>query len=152
MSAYTALKQAMTAAGILVSEGEELLHTDLQKARDFLYFQGINIGEEFHRFEEYLAGEFSPAVAPADVTTSAVVVTAPTEDSTVTVNAVTDVPSVDAPVADTTLTPVEDTAPVAETPVTTTTDAPVEAPAADTTVTPAADTTVTPAATATTGA
>ncbi len=47
---YTQLKQAMTAAGITVSEGHELTVADMAKARDFCHFNGHNIGENFHLF------------------------------------------------------------------------------------------------------
>lgn len=53
---YAKLKQDMRNAGVAVSEGPELAGTDLQKVRDFLFFQGINIGEDFHRYEEVTGG------------------------------------------------------------------------------------------------
>lgn len=51
---YEKLKQDMRDAGIDVTDGDALDHTDLQKVRDFLYFRGINIGEHFDRYEEAL--------------------------------------------------------------------------------------------------
>lgn len=46
------LKQDMRKAGINVSEGDTLAQEDLQSARDFLYFRGIDIGEHFERYED----------------------------------------------------------------------------------------------------
>ena len=46
------LKSAMRAANYPVSEGDELVQEDLQSARDFLYFSGVNIGENFEKYEE----------------------------------------------------------------------------------------------------
>lgn len=63
---YAKLKQDMRAANIQVSEGDNLCPSDMQLARDFLYFNGINIGEEFHRYEEVVHGTVAVAAAPAD--------------------------------------------------------------------------------------
>jgi hypothetical protein len=63
---YAKLKQDMRAANVPVSDGDELATSDMQPARDFLYFNGINIGEEFHRYEEVVHGTIAVASAPAD--------------------------------------------------------------------------------------
>lgn len=70
---YAKLKQDMRSAGVAVSEGDDLATSDLQLARDFLYFNGINIGEEFHRYEEVVHGSVA-AVAPADTSTDGTIV------------------------------------------------------------------------------
>ena len=49
---HKSLKSAMRAANYPVSEGDELVQEDLQSARDFLYFSGVNIGENFDKYEE----------------------------------------------------------------------------------------------------
>ena len=49
---YAQLKQDMRDAGISVTEGDDLSAQDMQKARDFLFFRGINIGENFHTYAE----------------------------------------------------------------------------------------------------
>jgi len=51
------LKQDMQAAGINVSEGDTLQQNELQAARDFLYFRGINIGEHFENYEAAIGAE-----------------------------------------------------------------------------------------------
>lgn len=61
---YSRLKQDMRDAGISVSEGDDLVATDLQPARDFLFFRGINIGENFHLYEEAI-GAVDPAAQEA---------------------------------------------------------------------------------------
>jgi hypothetical protein len=66
------LKNAVAAAGHTISEGEHILATDLQAIRNYLHFNGIHIGEEFQRFEEYIKEHFggqapgtaTPVVAP----------------------------------------------------------------------------------------
>jgi hypothetical protein len=63
---YAKLKQDMRNANIQVSDGDDLRPSDMQLARDFLYFNGINIGEEFHRYEEVVHGTVAVAAAPAD--------------------------------------------------------------------------------------
>lgn len=45
------LKSAMRAAGIPVTEGDTLAHEDLPNARSFLYFAGVQIGENFSAYE-----------------------------------------------------------------------------------------------------
>ena len=73
MSIYSSLKAAMTNAGVKVSAGEDLVAADLQKARDFLFHAGINIGEEFHRFEEFAHLVKTPTDAPAPAPVAPVV-------------------------------------------------------------------------------
>lgn len=51
---YANLKRDMREAGISVSEGDELAGTDLQLVRDFLFFRGVNLGEDFHRYDEVM--------------------------------------------------------------------------------------------------
>jgi hypothetical protein len=53
---YSKLKADMRNAGISVSEGDEINNTDMQLIRDFLFFKGVNIGEDFHRYEEAVYG------------------------------------------------------------------------------------------------
>lgn len=60
---YAKLKQDMRSANVPVSDGDDLVNSDMQLVRDFLYFKGINIGEEFHRYEEVVHG--TVAAAPA---------------------------------------------------------------------------------------
>lgn len=58
---YANLKRDMREAGISVSEGDELAGTDLQLVRDFLFFRGVNLGEDFHRYDEVMG--VAPAVS-----------------------------------------------------------------------------------------
>jgi hypothetical protein len=60
------LKQDMQAAGINVSEGDTLQQNELQAARDFLYFRGINIGEHFENYEAAIGAEPAAEVPPQD--------------------------------------------------------------------------------------
>jgi hypothetical protein len=48
---YSAIKNAARSAGYPVSEGGDLPVSDLQPLRDFIYFEGLTVGEEFHLFE-----------------------------------------------------------------------------------------------------
>lgn len=65
---HTQLKNAMRAAGIAVSEGDTLAQSDLQLARDFLYFRGVTLrGDEFDLYEE--GPEDSDVNAAQDPTT-----------------------------------------------------------------------------------
>lgn len=65
---HTQLKNAMRAAGITVSEGDTLAQSDLQPARDFLYFRGVTLrGDEFDLYEE--GPEDSDVNAAQDPTT-----------------------------------------------------------------------------------
>jgi hypothetical protein len=57
------LKQAMRDAGICVSDGDTLAQSDLQLARDFLYFRGIELHEHFERYET-MFGDAEPAPQP----------------------------------------------------------------------------------------
>lgn len=58
---YAKLKQDMRSANVPVSDGDDLVNSDMQLVRDFLYFNGINIGEEFHRYEEVVHGTVAAA-------------------------------------------------------------------------------------------
>lgn len=60
------LKQDMQAAGVNVSEGDTLQQSELQAARDFLYFRGINIGEHFENYEAAIGAEPATEVPPQD--------------------------------------------------------------------------------------
>lgn len=60
------LKQDMQAAGINVSEGDTLQQNELQAARDFLYFRGINIGEHFENYEAAIGAEPAAEIPPQD--------------------------------------------------------------------------------------
>lgn len=60
---FAFLKQAAAAAGHIVSEGEELLASDMQAVRDYCHFNGVHIGEEFHKFAAYVDEHFD-GVAP----------------------------------------------------------------------------------------
>lgn len=67
------LKQDMRAANINVSEGDILAIEDMQAARDFLYFKGIDLGEHFEQYD----------VNPAKVNEqNQELLFAPTDDST----------------------------------------------------------------------
>lgn len=48
---YTKLKNDARAAGHPVSEGPDLAQTDLQPIRDFLFFSGSTIGENFSEYD-----------------------------------------------------------------------------------------------------
>lgn len=115
---YSKLKNAMREAGLVISEGEELLVHELQVARDFLFFQGHNLGEEFHKFGETLEELITPAPKEED----AVVTTA-------------EVPSVDA-VGGTDATPEPVPTPTEAAPqaAPADVDTPVDTPTLDTTV------------------
>lgn len=66
------LKNAVAAAGHPISESEDLLASDMQSVRNYLHFNNIPIGEEFHRFESYVQENFggqapgtaTPVIAP----------------------------------------------------------------------------------------
>lgn len=126
---HEAIKAAMAAAGIEVSEGPTLLTEELQLARDFLHFNGYEpLNEEFHKF------------VPRDSEEAAASEEAPTEESTVsdTQEQVQDQAPAVEPVAETpveTPPPVEPVDPVVEEtpavdPVVETPVEPVDAPAA----------------------
>lgn len=61
---YDKLKQDMRDAGVEITDGPDLDASDMQKVRDFLYFRGINIGEQFDRYEEALK-DMDPEVIAA---------------------------------------------------------------------------------------
>lgn len=75
---FSSLKAAMREAGINVSAGGEVLHTEMQAVRDFLYFRGHNLGEEFHKFKDVLEGSPAPtAQLPTQIAATVVETIAP---------------------------------------------------------------------------
>jgi hypothetical protein len=118
------LKQAMRDAGVLVSEGADLEVNDYQSARDFLFFRGINIGEDFYKYDALVGTTPAPAEAtpPAEAQVVEPVVEAPVDAPVVDAPAEATAPVVDVPV---------DAAPVVEVPVEVVAEAPVDTPVAD---------------------
>ncbi len=85
------LKNDMREAGILVSEGDQVLFTDFQLVRDFMYFQGypLSLGEEYHKYPAFKAAlqgeseEVAVVVSDSDsVLVAAAQVTAAAEEAT----------------------------------------------------------------------